>query len=461
LDLESLMSPTADNIDPKWAWQPFEPTASQKWTRSLAAHLYRRAAFGATAAQIDAAVKQSPAAVVAQIVRGAEDDPALRRQSEELATTVLSTGDPRQLAAWWVYVMLATKNPLLERTTLFWHGHFATSADKVNDANLMLEQNRMLRRNALGDFRSLAQEISRDPAMLIYLDSVTNRRAHPNENYARELMELFCLGEGNYSEKDVQELARCFTGWEIKLAAFRFNHFQHDSGTKTILGKSDKFENGASITWILEQPQAARFIAGKLYRQFVCDEPEPPQQLLEPLANELREHEWQIAVVVERILSSQLFFSEHALRRKVRSPVDLAIGLLRSLDGTTNAHELAAELQRNGQGLFFPPNVKGWDGGRTWINSSTILGRANMMARVIGDDKTRFGGGSLVEYFGHLGARKPDEIIDVLAELLLAVPLSAPIRSRLVDICGKNSNLALGIGEVMHAMAALPEFQLS
>src|SRR6476659_592495 len=129
------MSPIADNIDPKWAWQPFEPTASQKWTRSLAAHLYRRAAFGATAAQIDAAVKQSPAAVVAQSVRGAEDDPALRRQSEELATTVLSTGDPRQLAAWWVYVMLATRNPLLERMTLFWHGQSTRRAAKVNAAN--------------------------------------------------------------------------------------------------------------------------------------------------------------------------------------------------------------------------------------------------------------------------------------------------------------------------------------
>ena len=129
------------------------------------------------------------------------------------------------------------------------------------------------------------------------------------------------------------------------------------------------------------------------------------------------------ALSFERILGSQLFFSAHALGRKVRSPVDLAIGLLRSLEGTTNAHELAAELQQNGQGLFFPPNVKGWDGGRAWINSSTILGRANMMARVIGDDKTRFGGGKLDEYFGRLGASKPDEIIDVLVDLLLAVPL--------------------------------------
>ena len=125
----------------------------------------------------------------------------------------------------------------------------------------------------------------------------------------------------------------------------------------------------------------------------VCDEPAPPPQLLEPLANELREHQWQIGFVVKRILGSQLFFSSHAIGRKVRSPVDLAVGLLRSLDGTANTHQLAADLHQNGQGLFFPPNVKGWDGGRAWINSSTILGRANMIARLIGDEKTRFGGG--------------------------------------------------------------------
>ena len=162
----------------------------------------------------------------------------------------------------------------------------------------------------------------------------------------------------------------------------------------------------------------------------------------------------------ERILGSQLFFSPHALGRKVRSPVDLAIGLLRSLEGTTNAHQLAADLQQNGQGLFFPPNVKGWDGGRAWINSSTILGRANMMARVIGDEKTRFGGGKLDEYFGRLGADKPDQIIDMLVELLLAVPLPPPSRDSLVEICGKNANRARGIGEAIHALATLPEFQL-
>ena len=387
-----------DTIDPAWAWELFEPTDAREWNRTLAAHLFRRAAFGATVTQIDEAVKQSPASVVQEIVRGSEDTSDFRQQSDELAMTLVSTGNPRQLAAWWVYVMLHTANPLLERMTLFWHGHFATSAEKVTSPAAMLAQNRLLRRYAVGDFRALVQEISRDPAMLMYLDSATNRKARPNENYVRELMELFCLGEGNYSEKDVQELARCFTGWEIKSGKFRFNQFQHDSGSKTVLGKTGTFEDRESIDWILQQPQAARFIVGKLYRQFVCDEPAPPPQLLEPLAHELRENQWQIGSVVQRILGSRLFFSGHALGRKVRSPVDMAVGLLRSLDATTNTRRLAAELEQNGQGLFFPPNVKGWDGGRAWINSSTILGRANMTARMIGDQNTRFGGGKLDEY---------------------------------------------------------------
>jgi uncharacterized protein (DUF1800 family) len=319
----------------------------------------------------------------------------------------------------------------------------------------------LLRRRALGDFRALVQEISRDPAMLVFLDSATNRKGRPNENYARELMELFCLGEGNYSEKDVQELARCFTGWEIKLRKFRFNRFQHDAGQKTLLGTTSAFADGESIDLILQQPSAAQFIAGKLVRQFVCDEPPPPPELLKPLADEIREHQWDISNVVQRILGSQLFFSSHAVGRKVRSPVDLAVGLLRSLEGTTNTHQLAADLRQNGQGLFFPPNVKGWDGGRAWINSSTILGRANMTARILDDEKTRFGGGPLDEYFARQGAESPEQVLDLLIELLLAVPLRAEARDGVIDICRKNADRARGIADAIHALATLPEFQLS
>ena len=171
------------------------------------------------------------------------------------------------------------------------------------------------------------------------------------------------------------------------LGKFRFNQFQHDSGSKTVLGKTATFEEGQSIDWILEQPQAARFIVGKLYRQFVCDEPAPPPQLLEPLANELREHEWQISPSSNGYLAVNFSSPRMPWDAKCGRPLIWPSACCDRWMATTNTHQLAADLEQNGQGLFFPPNVKGWDGGRTWIKSSTILGRANMTARLIGDEK--------------------------------------------------------------------------
>ena len=284
---------------------------------------------------------------------------------DSLATATLATGDVKKLSAWWAYRMLSTPAPLLEKLTLFWHGHFATSAAKVEDAKLMFAQNNLLREHALGDFGALLLEISRDPAMLVYLDSASNRKAHPNENYAREIMELFCLGEGNYTEKDIRELARCFTGWEIRREKFRFNRYQHDTGSKNVLGESGEFGGEKGVEIVAGQDAAPLFIAMKLVKFFVMEEPQPTDDLLSPLAQELRDNDMQIAPVVKRILSSNLFFSNLSIGRKVRSPVEFAVGFLRSLEGSTNSYELAEQLNTLGQGLLYPPSVKGWDGGRT------------------------------------------------------------------------------------------------
>lgn len=426
----------------------------------MAAHLFRRAAFGANSRQIAEAVQQSPGEVIAELVRGGAELEDEQAASDTFARTVLATGNPQQLSAWWLYQLLHTRHPLKERMTLFWHGHFATSAEKVTDAAAMLGQNRLLRQFALGDFRHLTQEISRDPAMLIYLDSVTNRKLHPNENYARELMELFTLGEGNYAERDVQELARCFTGWEIRGGRFRFNRFQHDTGDKTILGKTSPFSDGAAIDWILDQPQAPRFIVSKLFQTFICDEPAPTPDLVEPLAKELRQNDWKIAPTVERILGSQLFFSPLAVGRKVRSPIDLSVGILRALEGSVNTFQLAADLRQAGQGLFYPPNVKGWDGGRTWINSGTILERANLIGRFLVDEKTRFGSAKLRDYSVKLGLESPHGLIDAFDELLFANPLSVPVRERLLQLGRDGKTRPRFEAEVLMAMVSLPEFQL-
>jgi uncharacterized protein (DUF1800 family) len=446
-------------IDPTWAWTPYRPTDEQPWNRTRAAHLLRRAGFGAKSKAIDAAVAQDPDEIVAGLV-APNLDAEFERDSDAFATTILASGNPKQLSAWWSYVMLRTPHPLLEKTTLFWHGHFATSAAKVEDSRTMYNQNRLFRQYALGDFGKLTHAISRDPAMLIYLDSVTNRKAHPNENFARELMELFCLGEGNYSEKDIQELARCFTGWEIRRGSFRFNRFQHDSGMKSVLGRNGPMPEEESIDIVLDQPAAPQFIVRKLIRYFMFDEPVASDELVAPLANELREHAWDIGHVIRRILTSQLFHSEHVVGRKVRSPVDLVVGLLRTLEGSANAYQLGDDLDSLGQGLFYPPNVKGWDGGRAWINSSTLLGRANVIGRIIRDEKTRFAGGNLKEYFARLDADSAPTIVDRLFELTLAVEPPQNVKEQLVEVVNRPGDRSQRIAEAIHALSTIPEFQV-
>ncbi len=450
---------TTNAIDPVWAWTPYRPSHEQPWNRSRAAHLLRRAGFGASSREIDMAVKRAPEEVVADLV-APELDADFERESESFATTILASGNPKHLSAWWSYVMLRTPHPLLEKTTLFWHGHFATSAAKVEESSAMYQQNRLFRQFALGDFGKLTHAIARDPAMLIYLDSATNRKAHPNENFARELMELFCLGEGHYSEQDIQELARCFTGWEIRRGQFRFNRFQHDSEMKSILGYRGPLPDGEAIDVVLNQAAAPRFIVRKLIRFFMFDESIASDELVEPLANELRDHAWDIGHVVRRLLTSQLFFSDRTIGHQIRSPVDLVIGLLRTLEGSTNTYSLGDDLNELGQGLFYPPNVKGWDGGRAWINSSTLLGRANVIGRVIRDDKTRFAGGNLENYFHRLDADSAPAIIDRLLELTLAVQPPPLVRDQLIEVVLRPGDRSTRIAEAIHALSTIPEFQV-
>ena len=212
-----------EDIDPIIAWQAWEPSDVEPWDDRRASLLVRRSGFGATQEQLRATLALRPENVVAEMVRAAADktsaSDSFEKDSTELAKAVLATSDVKQLAAWWLHRMLNTPTPLVEKMTLFWHGHFATGAEKVQDAELMHTQNVLLRKHALGNFESLVQGIAKDPAMLIYLDSVSNRKTHANENFARELLELFCLGEGNYIEADVQQLAKCFTGWARQVDA--------------------------------------------------------------------------------------------------------------------------------------------------------------------------------------------------------------------------------------------------
>jgi uncharacterized protein (DUF1800 family) len=443
-----------NSINPSWAWSRFEPTAESPWNRAAAAHLFRRIGFGANNKQLDSAVRRPAADVVGELVRGEKAIANESREFETLADTVVASGSAEGLSAWWLHRMLHTSDPALEKLTLFWHGHFATSAAKVREADLMLAQNRMFREHARGPFEKFVQGVSRDPAMLVYLDSATNRKVRPNENYAREVMELFCLGLDNYTERDIQETARAFTGWEVRSGKFKFNSFQHDTGEKTLFGQRGNFDGDEAVRIILKQPAAARFIALKLFRFYVGDEPAPRAELIEPLAVMLRENGFEIGPVIERIAGSQLFFSPLVRGRKIRGPVDLAMNLLKALETTTNAKRLHADLSLLGQGVLFPPNVKGWDGGRTWLNSSTLLGRANLVRRLVEDSQDRFAGGDLAA-FVEAHAETPAKAVDWLTELLLAVPVDEPVRATLREIAKDR-----GYAKLIHAIGTLPEFQL-
>jgi uncharacterized protein (DUF1800 family) len=449
------------DVTPAWAWAPYEPGNDAPWTRAEAAHLYRRAGFAATSAELDAALDARPADLVRAWVAEKGLPPDFQQELDDLAVSSLAGGNAKQLAAWWLYAMLATPRPLLEKTTLFWHGHFATSAEKVRDPRLMYRQNKLLRQFALGDFSALVQRISRDPAMLIYLDSDTNRKAHPNENYARELMELFCLGEGNYTEDDVLQVARCFTGWEIRRDEYYFNRYQHDNDEKSFLGKSGNFGGEDAVRIILEQDAAPKFIVRKLIRYFLFDEPEAPDALVAPLAAEYRKSGFDTGTLVSRLLSSNLFFSRFSRGRKVRSPVDAAVGLLRALESRTNVVALQADLDNLGHSVFFPPNVKGWDGGRTWINSSALLGRANMVRRIVDSGQGVFEGDKLAGLAEKHGADSPEKVVNWLLELLLAVDVPDKIKSDLVQVVTDSNNRSRGIANAVHAIATLPEFQLA
>lgn len=366
------------------------------------AHLLRRAGFeptpeevaGASAAGVTATVDRllDPAADGGSARAGVEPHvpepkpgerpiPAAARDAllasgpwPEVRGKPLDLTRPLDLQTWWLHRMATTTAPLLERMTLFWHGHFATALRTVNSTGLMLLQNQLLRRHALGNFRQLLRAISRDPAMLIFLNGNSNRRQAPNENYARELFELFTMGIGNYSEQDVAEAARAFTGWSIdKEARFVARRAWHDPGSKTVLGRVGSWDGDDVIDIVAARPETAAFISRKLFAHFA--HPDPDEAALQPLIQAYFESGYEVRPMLRALFLSEAFYSERARRAVVKSPAEFAVGVLRQLELPLQDRVVALHTQRMGQELFNPPNVAGWPGGRAWLNASTMLGR--------------------------------------------------------------------------------------
>ncbi|WP_116141204.1 DUF1800 family protein [Paraburkholderia sp. BL27I4N3] len=287
------------------------------------------------------------------------------------------------LRSWWVREMLTTPSPLTERMTLFWHNHFTSGQDKVPYPQQMAQQNMLLRRDALGNFGELLHDVAKDPAMLQYLDGASNRKGKPNENFAREVMELFTLGEGHYTQRDVSEAARAYTGWSLDpdTQAYVWRANQHNDGEKTVLGETGPFNGDQVLDILLARPETATFVTAKLWREFVSDTPDLSR--VEPIAARFRASHYDIKVALRGVFLSEAFWDDGDRGVLVKSPAEFVVGTLRAFDiGYDNTAPFASQIRTLGENLFYPPNVKGWPGGTTWINSSTLLARKQFVEQL-------------------------------------------------------------------------------
>ncbi len=368
-----------------------------------ARHLLARTGFGPTDAEIRAFAGLTREQAVTRLLRDARAEAATPPPAWAVETG--PTGAPRgdnvsedvgrayrqlqvrhdvELRSWWLQEMLTTSSPLTERMTLFWHNHFVSSQQKVRVARYMYAQNALLRANALGNFGTMLHAVSKDPAMLIYLDTAQSRKGQPNENFAREVMELFTLGEGHYNEQDIKEAARAFTGWSIDRDAgqYLFRPGIHDNGVKTVLGTTGRFDGDAVLDVLLARPQTSEFVTAKLWREFVS--PEPDAREVKRIAQVFRGQNLDVKPALCALLLSDAFWAPENRGALVKSPVELVVGTLRQLELTpTAATPFANATTGMGQVLLSPPNVKGWPGGEVWINSTTLLARKQFLDRLV------------------------------------------------------------------------------
>lgn len=373
---------------PAEAWAPYEPSDAEPWNRRRVVHLHRRAGFAATWAELERDLNDGPERAVDRFIkpaasRGSTDD--FETMARTIGDAAAGSNNANRLKAWWLYRMLFSPDPLGERLTLMWHNHFATSNRKVQDLVLMRQQNDLIREHARAPFGELLAAIVKHPAMLIWLDADANRKGQANENLAREMMELFTLGIGNYTEADVQASARALTGWAVVDSRFEFRKPRHDPGEKTILGKSGPLNGDDLLNLFIEHPPTSRRLAGRICRTFL-GETKIPDADLNALANGIREHKLDIGWALETVLRSRLFFSAPCLRNRVSGPVEWSIGTVRALEllnPPPSTLLLAEWTTRMGQELFYPPNVGGWTEGRAWLGSQSIVARANFAAALV------------------------------------------------------------------------------
>jgi uncharacterized protein (DUF1800 family) len=394
-----------------------------------------------------------------------------------------------ELRGWWLRRMARGPRPFQEKMTLFWHGHFATSVQKVRNAYYMWRQNELFRRLATGNWLEMLIQVAQDPAMLIWLDQAQSRKQHPNENFAREVMELFTLGEGHYTEKDVTEGARALTGWSLNRQTQQFVDRPriHDEGEKTFLGRTGNFDGKDVLDQIVAQPQAAIFITGKLWNFFAGEPPET--ELNAALAAEFRRSGNNFKPLLRTMFLSEEFYAPSVIRNQIKSPVQWLVGTTRMLQCELPPPLVSANLLRSlGQDLFAPPNVKGWDGGLAWINTNTLLARYNEAATLVQGDLSiaakmvsapgknpnrakkierrmrnfRAGGVNVEKIFTPEERANTDSLVAALEKRLLQAKLKEKQETVLREFLADKENFSESeIRDAIRLVMSTPEYQLT
>jgi hypothetical protein len=461
---------------------------------ALMAHLMRRAGFGAGRDELEARVAKGYEATVEELLHPETQEPVdaytlLRYQPASL----LPGGQPPMGNVNWMFYLVNTKRPLEEKMALFWHHVFATGNAKVDNYDQLLEQIKLFRDKGMGSYRELLVELSKNPSMIFWLDNNENHGNAVNENWGRELLELFSMGVGNYTEKDVREASRAFTGWtfETKIPRLPYGRFpwkfeyrpeDHDDGEKEFLGHRGRFNGEDIIDIIVQQPACARFVARHLYNFFVADEPQVPAwsieaprdpQAIDTLANTFRQSNYDIRSVL-RVLFNADFF-KNARFQHMKSPAEVVVGTLRLVGGyeipRPGYGELSMQPSYMGQDLLNPPSVEGWHTGREWINSGSLMARINFVAELVGDPSLP-GVRAIINRLKAKGTLTPEQLVDGCLDLLGPVEVSDETRQELLDQAKEwgqiswdsESNAQIAdkrVGEMLQLIVATREYQFA
>ena len=458
------------------AWKPDDGLG--QWDVRHAGHLLRRGTFGASRERLDQALEQGMDAAVESIFAfdPQSDVGGLNAFLDQARGLYDIRRGPHLVAEWWFHRMMRTPAPLQERVALFWHDHFATSAAKVGRSDWMHDQIELFRTDGLGSFRDLVVKVGRQPAMLRWLDGHDSHKSDPNENYGREVLELFCLGVGHYTEKDVAELARAFSGWRIDNREGKFSQDRFDDGEKSLFEGTDHATKGtlndeAAVDAILKHPAASRFIATRLLQAFV--HPRPDEAHVEHYAGRLRHHQWNVGQTLKEMLRSRLFHGDWAWRSRIKSPVELAVGSCFATSVEPRAQFLRQSCERMGQKLLYPPNVAGWSGGEVWINANTVMVRFEFFRDLARQGFNEFAGQAMYDFLYSRKLDTPAKVVNAYGDLLLDGQVPGRVRGRLLDYMtrGKDNEPAdfkLDDGHIrekvrgmIQLLASAPQYQLA